>query len=419
MAKLKEKIENRRKNLTPKQKRRRKIISYTIFFVGLVALLITLLTSINKDVSARIGESFKTIFEGDNWRFFIIVIALGLIYFILYPIPLMIITRFSKSESTKSEDWLIGNSEHFYNGCTPAAVGGQPFQAYAFTNCGVRAAKSTGIILINYISILVVSNIFGLVSLIYYPHYIEALGLISGEGSYNWQIIGIIGIVGNAINLIFFCILGFSRTARKIIVFFALWLCRWRFLGKFLRKLLPKFDIYLRNTQIATKEVVRHWKSFGLSLLSNLLIRCILYSIPFFLLLSVGKNVGADNFLLTMFGTAYSTVSISWVPTPGNVGAGELAIAVVLASVTGTSLENGTALGIIYRIFTFYIFIFMSLITNIVFEIKISKMYSDKRIISEGVDPEIATISEGVEDTINTSHEELDPKENEDSSQNE
>ena len=398
MAKIKEKIEERRRNLTPKQKRKRQIISYTIFFVGLIALVITLFTSIDKGVSQNLADSFKAIADGNHWNFLIALIGLALLYFVLYPIPLMIICRHTASETTKTEEWLIGNSEHFYNGCTPAAVGGQPFQAYAFTNCGVKAGKSTGIILINYISILVVSNIFGLVSLIFYPYYIEALSRI--EGSYNWQILGIIGIAGNAVNLAFFCLLGFSRRVRKWLVFLALWLCKWKLFGRFFRKLLPKFDAYLRNTQMATKEVVKHWRSFSLSLICNFLIRCILYSIPFFLLLAVGKGVGADKFMLTLFGTAYSTVSIAWVPTPGNVGAGEFAIAVVLASVTGESFQEGAALGIIYRLFTFYIFVFMSLITNIVFEVKISRTLSDKRVIPNSLDPEIVAASEGVSDTI-------------------
>lgn len=363
--------------LTDKQKRRRKLISYTIFFVGLVALVITLLTTLNKDVAVNIGTYFSSL-EGPHLKWFVIVIVLALAYFLIYPIPLMILSHYAKAEATKSEQWLIGNSEHFYNGCTPAAVGGQPFQAYGFTNCGVNAAKSSAIILMNYISILLVSNIYGLISLIYYPQYIEALGQIPGAG-YNWQIIGIIGIVGNALNLAFFCVLGFSRRMRKWIIFFTLWICKWKLIGKWLRKFVPKLDRYLRNTQTGAKEVVKNYKSFIISVVTNFFIRGILFAIPFFLILSAGLEVSGENFMLSLLGTAYSNVSVAWVPTPGNIGAGELAISVVIASVAATSFEKGTSLGIIYRIFTFYIFIFMSLLTTIVFEVKISKNLSSKK----------------------------------------
>ena len=55
-------------------------------------------------------------------------------------IILMAICFFAKSakaESDFTDSYLIGCSEHFYNGITPFSAGGQPFQIYYLNKRGI------------------------------------------------------------------------------------------------------------------------------------------------------------------------------------------------------------------------------------------------------------------------------------------
>ena len=365
--------ERQKKVLTAKQKRKRKMISYSIFFVALLILVVSLMLAFG-DLSAM-GTTFGEILKGDHWIYLLISVFIVIAYFALYPLPLMFLGKTVDSEATPAETWLIGNSEHFYNGVTPSSVGGQPFQAYAFTNCGVSGAKSTGMILMNYINIVLVSNLFGLISLIYYPRYIAGLENVGGTDLSSLQWIAVLGVILNAVNLVFFVLLGFSKHARRAMVAIMKWVCKWKLLGKHLSKLVPAFDKYLENTQAAAKQIVKHKTRFTMAVAMRFAILFMLYSMPFFLLKAVGMEVSPTDFMVITLGTAFATVCVSFFPTPGGVGAGELVAMVVVASIMVGSMDYDAAkaVSLMWRFISFYLVIFASFVVSAIFEAKIGR----------------------------------------------
>ena len=145
------------------KKNRRKLISNIIFLILLTILVVTMILSFGE--ISKISAQFQQIATGDNYKYLIIAIGLILLHFILWPASQCIYGKALKIEATVGESYLIGCSEHFYNGITPFAAGGQPFQIYSYTKRNVTTAKATGVILASFVTFLIVTNAFSLASL--------------------------------------------------------------------------------------------------------------------------------------------------------------------------------------------------------------------------------------------------------------
>ncbi|MCR5078371.1 MAG: flippase-like domain-containing protein [Bacilli bacterium] len=382
---------------TPKydrKKRKKSNIAYIIIFVCFVALLLTLVLSFG-DLTKMAG-AFTEMVSGENVIYLVVAIILAIVFFILYPIPLMLVGRRSGLKSGRMDLWLTGNCEHFYNGVTPSSSGGQPFQAYALYQSGDTGASATGVILMNYINIVLCSNIFGFVSLIFYPKYVQGLANIEGLemdlSSLQW--IAVLGIILNAANLVLFCVLGFSKTARRAIMWAFKLVLKPKFLNKRFGKFIPAFDRYLENAQSTAKVVLSHWKTFILAVITRMLVLTILYSIPFFLMMAMPSlDIHPSDYWLCMLGNSFATVCVAWVPTPGAVGAGEIVGAVVLGSITvksGTSLDFqvAQALSLLNRGISFYFVLILSFVTSLIFEIRVSKRIKAKALEEESAPKE-------------------------------
>ena len=165
-------IENELDKLdNPKSKKnKKKLISSIIFCLMVMIVFFSLLFSMS-DINKML-ETFSNIANGTNYVWLIYAV---LAVFVLYPIPLLILSKsFDKNTST-SDAILIGAGEHFFNGVTPFAAGGQPIQIYDFTKKGMKAATATGLVLSNFIIYLVVLNLYEVLALIFYPSFSDAI----------------------------------------------------------------------------------------------------------------------------------------------------------------------------------------------------------------------------------------------------
>lgn len=378
--------EDIQKRKDERKKRFRKNAIYIFIFVCLVALLCVLIFSLG-DLS-QMAKAFTEMVQGGNVLYLIIAILCGVVFFLLYPIPLMLIGRKSHLKTKRGDLWMIGNCEHFYNGVTPSSVGGQPFQAFALTQSGDTGANATGVILMNYINIVLCSVLFGFISLIFYPHYVAGLANIKGLSmdlsSLQW--IAVLGIILNAVNLAFFLVLGFSKTARRVIVFLARLLLKPKWINKRFGKFMPVLEDYLEKTQATAKEVISHWKTFALAVILRMLILCFCYAIPFFLMMAMPSlEITWADFWVCLLGNAFATVCVAWFPTPGAVGAGELVGAVVLGSITVRSAQAldynvAQAVSLLSRGISFYMVLIFSFVVSLVFEIAISRRAKKREI---------------------------------------
>ena len=116
------------------------IINKIILGLAVTILILLLIIFLTTDINA-----IKTAFSNINIGYLFAGIGLTLLYFILSPITTCILTKVKKCNIGMLDTFLIGNTEHFFNGITPFATGGQPFQVYSYSRLGVKASASTGI----------------------------------------------------------------------------------------------------------------------------------------------------------------------------------------------------------------------------------------------------------------------------------
>jgi uncharacterized protein (TIRG00374 family) len=353
------------REMTAQKKRKMKIISSAIFFVAMTVLVVSLMLSLGDMES--ISEVYHNIAKGDDWTWLLVAFILALVYFFLWPIPSVIFGRTLDSEASDFETYLIGASEHFYNGVTPSASGGQPFQVYGLTSRNVPTAKATGIILMTYIIQLLVSNLYAFLSLIYYSRYLTALDSLN----LSWmQWVLIIGLIFNFINLVICMMLGNSKHMAGFLVRVFTWLCRPKWINRHFGNKIPVFQEYCRATQEAIKLLNDHpWETVKAFLWRALAVFCY-FAIPFFLLKAVGVSLDYSLFFPTFLGASFAINCLAWFPTPGGTGAIEYAFSIVIASVLGgtLALDKTNAISLLWRMVTFYFVLLLSFIASAIFE---------------------------------------------------
>lgn len=377
------------------KKTRKKLISNIIFLVLISILVVTLILSLGE--IEKISLQFQEIAKGDNWKYLLIAVGLMLIYFFLWPASQCIYGKALNIEATVGESFLIGCSEHFYNGITPFAAGGQPFQIYSYTKRNVTTAKATGVILATFVTYMIVTNAFAIVSLIFYPQIssgFESMGI-------GWiKYVALIGLIINFLVLLFMIAMGVSKHLRNFLIKLSTKFANWKFffkkekglrrkIGESLQKAIPVFEEYCTNAQLAFKETWTHKLATVFAILIKTIAMAAYYCVPFFILKSVGLEVGYDKIIIVLFSTSFAINAVVWMPTPGGVGGIEYAFMIVIAAVTTANQVDQQAVVLIWRMLTYYFVLFISFGANAIFEAlsshRISKEANEKDV------PEVET----------------------------
>lgn len=380
------KIEN------PKSKKnKKKMISSIIFFVMITAILLSILFSLG-DITDMLN-TFSNISHGSNYRWLIYAIISAVLFFLLYPIPLLILSKSFDKNTSAVDAILIGAGEHFYNGVTPFAAGGQPIQIYDFARKGMKSGTATGLVLTNFIIYLFVLNLYEVIALCFYPDFSNAIMQYSvsinpdnpNAAYWTFTALAIMGYVFNLGFLVFVCCLGLNKRLANLLIKGAKWLCKAKWINKFLGPKIPDFEKYCENVQQTTKDLLIHRKAVFFATLVKFVIYGIYFFLTFFIIRSVmvGDNViGWDKFIETGFATAFASAAVCWVPTPGGTGGIEMAFAIVARAVTGESNIDYVAISLIWRLLTFYLILILSLISVIILEVSYRKKISKEDKLS-------------------------------------
>lgn len=366
----------------PKSKKnKKKLVSSIIFFLMVIIVFLSILFSLG-DITSML-ETFSNIAKGSNYMWLIFAVISAVAFFILYPVPLLILSKsFDKNTST-SDALLIGAGEHFFNGVTPFAAGGQPIQIYDFTKKGMKSSTATGLVLSNFIIYLFVLNLYEVLALIFYPSFSNAImnysiSINPGNPDATYWTFVALAIMGYVFNLGFFafvCCLGLNKGLANLLIKGAKWLCKAKWINKFLGPKIPDFEKYCMNVQSTTKALLAHKKAVFFATLVKLVVYGIYFFTTFFIIKSVmvGSTIGFDKFIETGFATAFASAAVCWVPTPGGTGGIEMAFAIVARAVTGEASIDYVAVSLIWRLLTFYLILLLSLGAVIIFEIGYSK----------------------------------------------
>lgn len=350
-----------------KKSKKKKIIAEIILILALIIFVLSVLFNLGDP-----AEIWKAIGNA-KYNYFIAAIGFLALYIAIYSLSMIILSRSSGIKSKTNDLFLISSCEFFFNGITPGAVGGQPFQVFAFNQLGVPASKSTGIILTNFLCQMFAQLIISLLSLIYYPLIIQyAPGMI-------W--VFWLGFIINCIGSLFFISLGASKKVRKAMVKLINWICHFRIMRR-AKNVPSKFEKYMVDAQTAFSECWKKKGAFFLALFTKICAYLVLYTIPFFILKAINLPLGHERGCIdiTMVFeiicvTSFAMMAANYIPTPGAAGFLEFAFMyfflpiIIQTGATPTVAEqaNATAGVLLWRVVTYYILMLFSFIDYFVF----------------------------------------------------
>lgn len=348
------KVENEKK-----PSRKKTIISI------LIVLLITAVVFIILFNFNDIHETVALIKTVDG-KYMGLAVLFLVLYALTWPLSLVVIAKTNRFKTHFLDNYLVGASEHFFNSITPFSTGGQPVQIYLFTQKKIKASDSTGIIVANFIALMIASNAFAIASLVYYGRFSENF-----TGGTVWMI-GL-GFAMNLFTLTFMILMATCKFIRdwfkRILEFF----CRNKFIGKHLKKFIPVFDNYCENAQSAAKEIFSHKFTFVIAVLVKGISLLFYYAIPYFILKSLDVDLAFVQLPFIILASAFAITTMVWVPTPGGTGGIEFAFTTIFTTFAGVTSAIGLTGMILWRALTYYLLMIISLLSYIIFEISVKR----------------------------------------------
>lgn len=335
-----------------KKKKNGSIAGIIFLIIVSVATFVTLFSF------ADIGETFQAIGTANGWDLLWAVLCFCA-YVAVYPLGLCVLGKINDMKSSFTDNYLIGASEHFFNGITPYQTGAQPFQVYSYVRRGDKAGKATGIIIMNFLALLIASNLFVAFSMIF------ASDFFAGFVSTNTVWIAVLGIVINLFTLVMFVIVATCKWVRNGLMWIMEVLCKIKFVGKILSKKIPAFGEYCDNAQRACREAFANIGAFTLLVLIKVVSLFFYYSIPYFILRSLG--IGGETFIYTLLATAFAVNAVVWIPTPGTSGGIEFSFTTIF----GLTSSAAAAAALLWRGLTYYLLLVVSLVEYLIFEVKL------------------------------------------------
>ena len=364
-------------NTQPSRKKRLTKIVLTVLFVALIVGIIVY-TAVNdfsgEDVS--LGKVVEMI--GDNWYY--LLVLLGLFFATILFEALKVFVMIYKTTRT----FQLGTAFNcavlgkFYDYVTPLGSGGQPFQIYYLAKHGVPSGPAGAIPIgslfltqFSFFICAIVSFAFG-VSKEIVPIYIQ---IVAYFGAVFYIAVPLFLVVFS-----FFPKAGYKVIAWGVKVLTKMRLCKNP--EKWIAKGNSAIDNNKQNMAILFKSkrvlILGTLLSFGF-----VLAQC---SLPYFSLLLFPEALKAANltpswgmwFEVTRI-TFFIYCAITFIPTPGNSGAADGTFYGLFRSVLITVAGASFTCMMVWRIFSFYMYLITGLIVLIVVKI-VDRINNKKKI---------------------------------------
>ncbi|MCR5664658.1 MAG: flippase-like domain-containing protein [Oscillospiraceae bacterium] len=241
---------------------------------------------------------------------------------------------------------LIGR---YYDNVTPSGVGGQPFQIYYMKKNGVPNGPSAAIPVAGFLSMQ-----FGFILL-------ALLVLLCGGGTGESEVVRVAAAIGLffysffPVVIILFAL--FPHFARRVTGWTVSLLARMH-LVKNKEESAENFIANVDEYSRCLKELLKNGRLCLQILALGFAYQAVICSIPFFVILAFGGEVGFFESLAT---TALIYAAITFIPTPGNAGAAEGMFYAVFSMLTTGYIFWAM---LTWRFFVFYLFILAGLLLH-------------------------------------------------------
>lgn len=281
-----------------------------------------------------------------NILFFAVACLLFIVYFLVDSTALFILTRMYNKNIKFSDIVKMGIETKFFNGITPLASGGQPWQVYRLGKYSINYVDGTSIVSQNFLLFQIAMLIITSISLVIF-HFFDVFSSDS-----LLYIVTIIGFLINLSVLGFLLVIGFTKRINyNVISFFVKIFAKLRLIKDYettLNNWKKRCKAYRNNTIW----LFRNKKVLVFGVILYLISTSIYYFIPFFVFLSFGIN---DIRITTIYITsALIFIAGCCVPIPGASGGMEYAYIEYFSPFLSNQAILYSTL-IIWRFITFYL----------------------------------------------------------------
>lgn len=353
LAQLAQEIEEKESRDT--KKKRQSWWIKTILMLVFIGVSVYIMFKITDLVSPKGTKSFLEMVQGIDWRFLLLFVGIILISMLFEGCTYSYLIKISTGKfhlKTSLKTMYLGK---YYDGITPLATGGQPFQIYYLHKKDIPTGVATAVPLVRYIVTTFVFCFASVIMLALVPH------VMSLDDKTYWLVV--VAWVSLGLNLlvpvaIMFVSL-FPKTGRKMIASIVSLLSKIRIV-KHKYPTMKKYITEIDEYRDALKLLIRRWWKLIPLVIINLLYFVVYVSIPFFATLTIAGPSISDNLPLLFIQTACLSIvtfySVSWIPTPGNSGVNEASAALVFTTLKNVDSITGWMV-LLWRFAIYYVFI--------------------------------------------------------------
>ena len=312
-----------------------------IFILILITILV-LYFSLKDDFNSIVNQILNI-----DIKYLLITFVIIICFWLLRSITLHRFTKKFKNDNKYSSSLQLLLRTQFFNAITPFSTGGQPYQIYYLAKGGLSTTTSTGIIMQNFIVYQIALVLLGIFAVGY-----NFLNHVFPKDNMLQNLV-LIGFIMNTLVIIVMFILSFNKKLHKVIIKIGISILTKLHIVKDKQSKLNEWDEYINRFHKSAEVLLDDKWEFLLGVIYNMLALIFLYSIPVFLLYSMG-DFTSFNFIEAIVTSAYVMLIGSFVPIPGASGGLEYGF-IAFYSIFGIENAKLTAIMLLWRFVTYYL----------------------------------------------------------------
>lgn len=350
-------------NAQPPRKKRVAKILFTVLFVA-VMIAIIVYTAVSDFTGESVSNDRVAELIGANWYYLVVLLGLFLLTVLLETLKLFIMIRKTTNTYQFGTAFKCAALGKFYDYVTPLGAGGQPFQMVYLAKHGVPSGPAGAIPIgtlfltqFSFFICAIVSFAFG-VSEEIVPIYI--------------QIVAYVGAVFYIIVPLFLVTFSFFPKAGYKVIAWGTKICAKLRICKNPEKWIAKGNGAIDNNKQNMAILFKSKRVLILGMLLSLAYVIAQCSLPYFSLMLFSDAIKSASltpswdlwFEVTRI-TFFIYCAITFIPTPGNSGAADGTFYGLFRSVLITVAGASFTCMMVWRIFSFYMYILLGLIVLI------------------------------------------------------
>lgn len=322
---------------------------------------------------------------GADWRYLLIGVLCLIASYTLNSLLLVVLTRIYNKKYRLRQglaNYMIGQ---FFSGITPSSSGGQFVQAYTFSKQNVKVTNAASILFMEFIIHQVVAILFSLITFSFKYREMTHMTKLFNLWGMNFNIItlSLIGFIINIVVLMALFFFAFSKKLHFICVHGGMNLLRkMHFVSEEkAEKTKKNMDGKIATFRVELKRLLTNWPILLISIVIAFVDMIVRSCYPYLMGLAISAPMKGnlfDGICLTNF----TNLITMMVPIPGAAGGAEFVFQFMFSSFMGDSSEYINSINLLWRVYSFYINVFLGALVFIFYQGSPKKEFVDVEIKS-------------------------------------